>query len=390
MCKIVQKFSIKSVYFLTVMSLMAVACKQARKVADFMVEPTPRELYTRQFENDSVLFIQWENVFEEALADSLQIELPYVESGIYFEGNTVAYSYNLTLQKGEVFHAEVQTDSLSPPVFLDFYKQTSDSLKQYDFIARGENGQKSLEKTVEKSGIYKLIVQSGFDSQTRFQIQLYTTPLYSFPVTGKDNQAIQSFWGANRDGGRRSHTGVDIFADRGTPVVAVTDGRVTSTGERGLGGKQVWLRSALYGNSLYYAHLDSILVKTGKRVQIGDTLGLVGNTGNARTTAPHLHFGIYKGYRGAIDPLPFIRINDKPTMDEETVSYESPEIIVSAKRANLRNSPSVKGQKVGEANQSDTLSVLGITGKWAHIKTETGRKAYVHRSLIDFSSVPTI
>jgi hypothetical protein len=57
--------------------------------------------------------------------------------------------------------------------------------------------------------------------------------------------------------------------------------------------------------SLYYAHLDKQLVEAGQRVKKGDTLGLVGNTGNARFTPSHLHFGIYN-YHGAVDPWPFV------------------------------------------------------------------------------------
>jgi hypothetical protein len=57
--------------------------------------------------------------------------------------------------------------------------------------------------------------------------------------------------------------------------------------------------------SLYYAHLDEQLVSQGERVAKGDTIGLVGNTGNARTTPPHLHFGIYAA-GGAINPLHFV------------------------------------------------------------------------------------
>ena len=60
------------------------------------------------------------------------------------------------------------------------------------------------------------------------------------------------------------------------------------------------------GLSLYYAHLDSQLARSGQSVRAGDTIGLMGNTGNARTTPPHLHFGIYSS-GGAINPLPFVR-----------------------------------------------------------------------------------
>lgn len=375
----------KGIHSILVLLLIITACKQARQVADIIIRPTPRELYARQMENDSALFIPWENAFKNVFMDSIEIELPYVEQGTFFTKNMDIYSYNVMLQRGEVLHAEIRTDTLLLPVFIDLYEQTSDSLSKYDFVAQNESGQKSLEKAVEKSAIYKIIIQAGIGTTAHFELELYSTPSYSFPVTGKDNAAIQSFWGAERDGGLRSHKGVDIFADRGTPVVAVTEGRVSFTGNRGLGGKQVWLKSGLLGNSIYYAHLDSILVKTGKRVQIGDTLGLVGNTGNARTTATHLHFGVYEGYRGAIDPLPFIRINDMPTANQETISFESPKITISASKANLRQSPFVQAEKIGEANRGDTLSILGINKKWAHIKTETGQKAYIHKSLIDLN-----
>ena len=272
------------------------------------------------------------------------------------------------------------------PVFIDLYEQKFDSIVSYESIGHNENGQKTFEKAIEKSGIYKIVVQPGIGVYTNFNLEFYSTPSYAFPVTGKNNEAIQSFWGADRDGGRRSHEGVDIFADKGTPVIAITDGRISSTRNRGLGGKQVWLKSGLFGNSLYYAHLDSILVTAGERVKIGDTLGLMGNTGNARTTAPHLHFGIYQGYRGAIDPLPFIRVNDRKKMEHVLDSIYSEKITITGKRANLRQSPSKQGNKIGEVMKGDTLSILGRTGKWAHVKTRAFGKAYVHKSLIAFQS----
>ena len=64
------------------------------------------------------------------------------------------------------------------------------------------------------------------------------------------------------------------------------------------------------GQHLYYAHLDRQLVQPGQHVRPGDTLGLVGNTGNARTTVPHLHFGIYQSGRGAVDPWPYLHRAD--------------------------------------------------------------------------------
>jgi hypothetical protein len=80
---------------------------------------------------------------------------------------------------------------------------------------------------------------------------------------------------------------------------------ISRVNENNPGGKVVFLRDANTGNNLYYAHLDSQIAVEGQKVKTGDTVGLVGKTGNARNTVPHLHFGIYT-IGGAINPLPFI------------------------------------------------------------------------------------
>jgi murein DD-endopeptidase MepM/ murein hydrolase activator NlpD len=117
---------------------------------------------------------------------------------------------------------------------------------------------------------------------------------------------VQSIFGDPRDAGRRQHEGVDIFASRGTPVLSATHGVVTRVGETTRGGRVVWVWDPGRALSLYYAHLSEQHVTIGQRVDAGDVLGTVGNTGNARTTPPHLHFGIYERGRGAIDPYWFI------------------------------------------------------------------------------------
>ena len=135
--------------------------------------------------------------------------------------------------------------------------------------------------------------------------------MLAFPVDGVDGSAIWSGFGAERDGGRRAHRGVDIFAARGTPVLAATDGWVTRVETTRVGGNVVWMQP-LFGNMrVYYAHLHEQWVEPGDFVLAGEPLGAVGNTGNAITTPPHLHFGVYvrrPGVRGgARDPVEFLR-----------------------------------------------------------------------------------
>lgn len=128
---------------------------------------------------------------------------------------------------------------------------------------------------------------------------------FVFPVKSGKNSDIKSFWGVARDGGARKHEGVDIFKKRGTPILAVADGVVNRVQVTSLSGKVVWQRLGFAGPSIYYAHLDSQLVSEGQKVKKGEVLGLMGNTGNAISTSPHLHFGIYTS-GGAIDPLDYI------------------------------------------------------------------------------------
>lgn len=127
------------------------------------------------------------------------------------------------------------------------------------------------------------------------------------PVAGVSRAHLRSTFGAPRPGGRK-HRGTDIFAPRGTPVVAAADGIVWKVGSNPLGGRVVWVfgeGAALY----YYAHLDGWApgLDEGQRVSRGALLGFVGTTGNAATTPPHLHFGIYPlrfPRFGVIDPVP--------------------------------------------------------------------------------------
>jgi murein DD-endopeptidase MepM/ murein hydrolase activator NlpD len=109
------------------------------------------------------------------------------------------------------------------------------------------------------------------------------------------------------------HHGEDIFAPMGAPVLAVAKGTVFSVGWNDLGGNRLWLRDTK-GNEFYYAHLSAFspLAVNGAHVHAGDVLGFVGNTGDAETTPPHLHFEIHPvdllalGYDGVINAYPYL------------------------------------------------------------------------------------
>ncbi|MEH6406364.1 MAG: M23 family metallopeptidase [Leeuwenhoekiella sp.] len=358
------------------------SCSKLTKATDFITNPSAREVYKREFKNDTVQYAKWAQAFKNSFEDSISVKVPYLENGSFFPKTNAVYSYNLSLQQGEVFHLQVATDSLKTKVFLELFAKTGDSLNPFKSIVRSAIDERELTYRVETTADYKVTIQPEINAHSPFVIKAYRTPLYYFPVTGKGNAAIQSFWGANRDAGARRHEGLDIFAPKGTPVVAATDGWISSTGNRGLGGKQVWLRSGLWGNSLYYAHLDSIIATQGQRVKTGDTLGLVGNTGNARTTPSHLHFGIYRGRGGAINPLPYVFQGTAPIASAGIKNDFEEKIVVKSARANLRNSAFAKAKKIGEASRRDTLELLGRSADWLHVRTAANQSAFIHESLV--------
>ena len=111
-------------------------------------------------------------------------------------------------------------------------------------------------------------------------------------------------------------------------------------------------------------------------------MGFVGNSGNAVTTPPHLHFGIY-GRDGAVDPMPFVFERNPPEIPEIFDESVTRRLVVNSEYANLRTAASMDGLKIGEAARGDTLQVLGQSGNWRHIKTENQMKAYIHESLVE-------
>ena len=359
---------------------LAISCSgiSFNKVTNAIFNPSARQAYAKEFKGQEALFAAWDNAYNSAVSDSLSVSLPYGERGTFNPAEPLVYSYNCNLQEGEMLLTNVDKDSLDR-VFIDVYEQRDSIFKK---IESNEMKDPSLIFAAKRSGTYKVIVQPEIAADSDFFISLNKKPLYNvFPVAGKGNAAVGSFWGVDRDGGKRRHEGIDIFAKKGTPVVAVTDGFVTYTGEKGIGGKQVWLRDNDFGSSLYYAHLDVIKAETGSRVRAGDTLGFVGNTGNARFTPAHLHFGIYRNY-GAVNPLPFVHENDMISMKGFTKSFKNSTLKIKGNTANLRQQPDTKGLKIGELKANDAVTLLGQSKEWLHVRTALGTKAFLHKTLV--------
>lgn len=132
------------------------------------------------------------------------------------------------------------------------------------------------------------------------------------PVQGYDVKQLRDSFDEQR--GKARHEALDIMAKKGTPVLAVEDGRVAKLFRSVPGGITLYQFDPTQTYAYYYAHLDRYAtgLKEGDSVKRGEVIAYVGNTGNASADAPHLHFAIYKlgparkWWQGeAVNPYPY-------------------------------------------------------------------------------------
>jgi peptidoglycan LD-endopeptidase LytH len=137
----------------------------------------------------------------------------------------------------------------------------------------------------------------------------------TIPVEGVAVGQLTDTWGQSRGGGARAHQGIDIMAPRGRPVRAYADGIVEKLFVSRAGGITLYQRSDDRRWIYYYAHLDGYApgIVEGMRLKAGQTLGYVGDSGNAGPGNTHLHFAINRmqpgepWYRGeAVNPYPLL------------------------------------------------------------------------------------
>jgi len=250
---------------------------------------------------------RWFEATRAALDDALEVELPFAELTAV-DGRPLAFSFEaLAGQPLEVSVARTGEPVLEADdgaIYLEVFRVV-DVLGQglHERLAALRPGAASLRTRLPSDGTYHVLVQPERPGVGARRFTLELGAALPFPVVGAHETSIRSLFGATRDAGHRNHQGIDIFVQRLTPVLAVASGRARP-GRDALGGNTVWLNTP--GTSYYYAHLDRVAVRDEQPVKAGDVLGYVGNTGNARNVASHLHFGVYRWGKEPIDPLPLL------------------------------------------------------------------------------------
>ena len=359
--------------------LFIISCKPVPVSHWFPV--TPQEFYEKDLLKEKLEKTAagqtWFNAGKSVFNDSLFSVAPYQER-FFLGDSTPAQAIRLKIPEGRslVISTTRNEGDTTSRLFLELYRiKTNGKPQRVEYLKAGTEN-----IFYENKGDDTLLLrlQTGLNERLVVAISLKTRPTLSFPVAGHGMNSVISAWGAERDGGSRSHEGIDIKAKRGTPVVASTGGYVTQTGTNNLGGKVVFLSADSSPYALYYAHLDSQLVSSGTRVVRGDTLGLVGNTGNAITTSPHLHFGVYARGSGAVNPLPFIndRTEKLPGLPE-TSKWLGNWVRIRRKTTLFSSASFDNRDKIETLNADTRLKITGEMAKGYRVETLNGTRGYI-------------
>jgi murein DD-endopeptidase MepM/ murein hydrolase activator NlpD/SH3-like domain-containing protein len=365
-------------------------CGQVEVVREYFREPTPHEEYFLSLSHAGLsataLGKDWVQASEDAIYHPLRMDAPYREEGFFPAEEPSAFGYRFPLRRGQRLVVTVDLVSSGPTrLFVDLFRAAPDSSRAPVPVLSGEAGTEMVFEP-RRTGDYLLRIQPELLRDGQFTVTIEKEPSMVFPVVGRTSRSIQSFFGDSRDAGRREHHGVDVFAPRGTPVVASAEAYVSRVDTTPVGGRVIWLRDSRRGTSIYYAHLHELLVREGTRVNPGDTIGLVGNTGNARTTPPHLHFGLYIRGEGAFDPWDFLV--ELPT-EIEPVEVELAElgewvrIAGHGQEIHLRDRPTRRSQVLTELPQHTALRVLGGVGTWYRVRLPDGSRGFVASRLTE-------
>jgi murein DD-endopeptidase MepM/ murein hydrolase activator NlpD len=370
-------------------ALAVSACEEVEQVQDRFRDLTPHEAYLASLTDaglaESALGRDWIEASRKAVESPAPISLPFQEEGFITAEQPGAMAYRVRIGRGQRLTAEVRLDSGEDTrVFIDLFRVPDDEQDPLRPILSVDSVPGDFVHEPWRGGDFILRLQPELLRGGRYRVVLRLEAQLAFPVQGYDAGAIQSVFGDPREAGRRTHHGVDIFARRGTPVVATSEGTVRRVEITNIGGKVVWLRDPVRNSSIYYAHLDSQAVRDGQAVMPGDVVGFVGNTGNARTTPPHLHFGIYRRGEGPIDPAPFVR-RPRGTLEDLTADLAQLGSWVRLRNEGirLRAAPGSRSDVVQEMGQHTPLRILGGSGEYYRVRLPDGAQGYVAARLTE-------
>ena len=374
--------------YLSFLFFLLNSCSSTRR--GIFDKKTPHEQYEKKIKEGGIKQNSpgeaWLKAAAKTLSDPLDISLPYNETG-YF---TVQYASGIGLRfkarRGQNLKIElVKKTPENFNMYVDLWQPfPASENKNPKFLLAADTFNLLLKYYINEDTTFIVRIQPELFKDGAYTLNISTGPSLLFPVSEKVKSSIISFFGVGRDNGVRKHEGIDILAPKHSPAVACANGVITRVEENALGGKVIYLMPDNAPFSLYYAHLDSQMVEEGQHVKTGEVLGLTGNTGNAKFTVSHLHFGIYTN-KGAIDPLYFVKNDYK-----EIAKLFTPLII-----SNTAWMRSGKNAKISQDQTSTTNFILPDENTLLKMEAATGNAYRVilpdgKKGFIDGASITSI
>jgi hypothetical protein len=365
-----------------VMCLWLAACAGEGSVAG--KGPASHEEFARHLEanglGQTAMGRRWLESARTALMDPLEIVPPYAESGGFLAHRAAALGLIFEGFDGQTLHLALERrGEPAGRIFVEVFYVREPLVDARHVRLRGLGvDESSLEVPLPYDGRYIVRLQPELLVDSLYNLRLELAAAVPFPVD-TETDAVGSFFGDPRDAGSRLHEGIDIFAPRDTPVVAVAKGRATArTTPRG--GNVVWLRTA--DRSYYYAHLERAAFNGTRTVSTGEVIGYVGNSGNAVTTPTHLHFGVYRRGYGAMDPLPRLAARVFDSIPEPP-EFSPRHVRTHAGKLNLRAEPDRASEVLEQLDAGSIVRTSAIRGDWLRVTTPADVSGWIHKDYQD-------
>ncbi len=373
----------KSILPLVVLCLSVLSSCRQELVPEVYRPSSAHDAYLYALEQaglaESALAVDWKEASRESLNRAIPITPPFQEVFYVDPKEAFSVAYRFEVLRGQRTEIQVDLQGEEPTrIFMDLFRVEGDSPDYWVPVASAPEGEYKLEFEPRLTIPYTIRIQPELLRGGRFTITIRNVPSLEFPVAGADSRDIGSGFGAPREGGRRRHHGVDIFAPRHTYVTAPSDGRVLRAGEQPVGGRTIWIRDEKRNLTLYFAHLQALKVEQNANVKKGDVIGTVGNTGNARTTPPHLHFAIYVRGSGPIDPVHFItKTNDIPRPVTVDLQPLGKWVRSNTQPVFLRPTSDPRAEPATELEQYVPMQVLAAASERYRVLLPDGTSGYV-------------
>lgn len=337
-------------------------------------QKTAKEKYESKLEKSgNGKSAEWARVGNYALQNPFKTPANYIEKGFFGKNLPEAAAYQFKAEAGQKIEMNFIGKTNKLNVYMELWEQIGNNAPK--LILSADTIHNYIGAYSYDGGNYILRIQPEWGDEGFYTLRIATSPMLGWPIIAGAKSNIGSVWGDPRDGGARRHEGIDIMAAKGTNLVAVADGTIEYAGEDDLGGKVVSLKANGHPFSAYYAHLNEQMVTSGQKVKKGDIIGTVGNTGNARTTPPHLHFGIYFG-RMAKNPMAFVKqVKGAENPNEKYMVKIGHQAIVN-KGFKINQMPLSSSEAVTLTGK-DTLYIKAVSDSYARVETPGRQYGFV-------------